>query len=353
MKTVTIDGSMGEGGGQVLRSALTLSALTGQAAHITNIRARRSKVGLRAQHLTAVEAVAKLSGAQVQGAEMGSTELIFEPGEIQPGFFRFDIRTAGATSLVMQTVLLPLSMADETSTVAITGGTHVRWSPCYHYLDWHWQEMLVRIGYDARLTLKRAGFYPQGGGRIQAVIRPAGRLKPLELTDRGDLVRITGLSAIANLPDHIAERQRRQALRRLKPRFPIEIEFARLPSPGKGTVLLLLAEFENARYCTFALGERGKPAERVADEAVDELEAFLTSDAALDRYLADQLLLPLAIAPGGSSFTTEKVTTHLTTNAQVLMAFTPVDVQIQGEIGEPGRVQLTPPAGGLRPGSAP
>jgi RNA 3'-terminal phosphate cyclase (ATP) len=339
---IQIDGSMGEGGGQVLRTALTLAALTGQAMRINHIRAGRSKPGLRAQHLTAVEAIAQVVGAETQGARLGSTALTFIPGPITPGSYRFDIGTAGSTSLVFQTVFLPLSQGNETSTVAITGGTHVPWSPCTHYLEWSWLPILRELGYDARLTLKRAGFYPPGGGRIQAVIRPSGSLAPATLTERGALKEIRGLSASANLPGHIVDRQRRQALRRLKSQAITKIETASLEAPSPGTFLILAAEFAHTRFCTFALGKKGKPAEKVADEAVDALEAFLASGAVVDRYLADQLLLPLATAAGPSALRTEAVTQHLLTNAAVIQAFLPIAIDIEGEQGAPGFVRIHP-----------
>lgn len=340
-----MDGSQGEGGGQVLRSALTLAGMTGQAMRISRIRAGRPKPGLAAQHLTAVKAIAEVCSAQVEGATPGSTSLTFIPGSPRPGTYRFDIGTAGATTLVLQTIFLPLSVAQEASTVAITGGTHVPWSPCFHYLDWHWLPVMRQAGFDARLKLKRAGFYPRGGGRIQALIRPAPRIKPLQLVERGALERIRGLSTVANLPGHIAERQRKQALRRLKSLAPADIQLASLQAPSPGTFLLLLAEFEHTRACFFALGKKGKPAERVADEAVEALEAFLTTRAATDPYLADQLLLPLAFAGGESQVHTARISHHLRTNAAVIEAFMPGTIAIQGQPDGPGIVHITPGGG--------
>jgi RNA 3'-terminal phosphate cyclase (ATP) len=207
----------------------------------------------------------------------------------------------------------------------------------------HWLPYLRQIGYDADLTLEQAGFYPKGGGRVHAIIRPVQAIAPLRLTGRGDLRQIGGLSAVANLDVSIAERQRRQALQRLHGHgLPAEIEIARLPSPVQGTLLLLLAEFEQARCCYYALGERGKPAERVADEAVNAFEAFLATDAAIDQYLADQLLLPLTLASGVSVLRTARVTEHLVTNAAVIRHFLSAKIEIQGEIGGPGLVRIAP-----------
>jgi RNA 3'-terminal phosphate cyclase (ATP) len=342
---IHIDGSLGEGGGQVLRSSLACSILTGQALRITGIRARRSQPGLRPQHLKSVDAAAAVSKANVQGAAHGSTSLVFEPQEIRSGRYKFDIGTAGATTLVLQTIMLPLSFAPSASTVMISGGTHVPWSPCFHFIDLHWLPFLHQIGYNAQVSLDQAGFYPQGGGRITTNIRPASPVTPLDLTRRGELLHIRGISAVANLDISIAERQKLRALRRLESRCAdTKIKITRLPSPGKGTLLLLLAEFEHSRCCYFALGERGLPAEQVADQAVDALEAFLETDGAVDQYLADQLLLPLALAKEGSTISTSSISAHLTANAAVLQAFLPVEFDIQGEIGKPGLVRIMPSA---------
>ena len=340
---IEIDGSIGEGGGQVLRSALALSILTGQALRITNIRARRSKPGLMAQHLKAVDAAAAISKARVQGAALNSRQLVFEPTEIRSGRYKFDIQTAGATTLVLQTIFLPLSRASSASSVIITGGTHVPWSPSYHYLELNWLPLLIEMGFDAQISLDQAGFYPQGGGRISAVIRPAGIIQPLNLTRRGQLLRLQGISAVANLPLSIAERQKRQALRRLEKLRP-HIKTLQMPARFKGTLLLLFAEFESGRACFFGLGKLGKPAEQVADEAVDGLEAFLETDGTVDPYLADQLLLPLCLANGPSELRTSRVSEHLLTNAAILRAFLPVEIDIQAGLGEPGLVRVLPAA---------
>jgi len=343
-----IDGALGEGGGQVLRTSLTLSALTGRAIFIRIIRMKRSRHGLLHQHLKSVDAAAEVSKATVEGAALGSTSLTFRPAGIHSGRYKIDIGTAGATSLVFQTLFLPLSRASAASSVIITGGTHVQWSPCYHYLDLQWLPYLRQMGFDITTELMAAGYYPKGGGRINTTIRPAQSLKPLTLTSRGKLVRITGLSAVSNLSRDIAERQKRQALGRLlaassnlgQPEVHIKID--ELPSPNKGTVLLLFAEFENGSACYYGLGELGKPAERVADEAVEALLEFVASGAAIDQYLADQLLLPLSFADGVSKLHTAQITQHLLTNAEIIRCFLPVEIGIAGEIGEPGVVNIIP-----------
>jgi RNA 3'-terminal phosphate cyclase (ATP) len=349
---IEIDGSLGEGGGQVLRSSLALSVLTHQAVRLRNIRIRRPKPGLAAQHLIAVEAAATICHAEVEGASLGSTRLAFTPGEVRPGTYRFEIPTAGATTLVLQTIFLPLCLAQASSNVAIGGGTHVPWSPCYHYLEQQWLPALKPMGVEARLELEQAGFYPQGGGIIQAVIQPVGKLGALHMTERGALLRMRGISAVANLDADIALRQKLQALRRLEPVCgDTQIETLDLPpapsgtrsgSRTRGTFILLLAQFEKSQAAYFALGEPGKRAERVADEAVELLLEFLASDGAIDQFLADQLLLPLALGSGASEIRTSKVTQHLLTNAEVIRAFLPVKIIVDGEIGQPATVRMTP-----------
>ena len=340
-----IDGSMGEGGGQVLRSSLSLSILTQRPVCITNIRANRDRPGLRPQHLVAVRSAARISNGIVRGDRVGSIEISFEPGPASPGSYLFDIGTAGATSLVMQTLLPPLALADGASRVMIHGGTHVPWSPCFHYLDWNWRPMLKRIGIDFELELQMAGFYPQGGGQIAARIAGGSKVRGLELDGRGRLVRIRGLSAVADLPQEIAGRQRKQAMKglgHLLDDAEVEIETLSLPTRSKGTLLLLLAEFERSQACFFALGARGKRAETVADEAVDHLAQFLATGANIDRWLADQLLLPLSLAEEESHFITSRTTRHLLTNAGVIRQFLPVEITIDGMPGEPARVSIEP-----------
>jgi len=351
---IVIDGSLGEGGGQVLRTSLSLSILTGQPFRIDRIRVRRKNPGLMAQHLTSVDAAAAISRAGVRGAARGSQSLTFEPGEIRSGRYRFTVPTAGSTSLVLQTVIFPLSQAGSASTITFVGGTHVAWSPCFHYLDLNWLPVLERLGFDARLELLQAGFYPEGAGRITATIRPAQAITPIDLQQRGRLLKLSGLSMVANLPVSIADRQRRQVLRRLealrlrsdiperKDLPAARIKIVELAAPNKGTCLLLLAEFERSRACFFGLGALGKPAEQVADEAFDDLVNFLDSGAAIDRFLADQLLLPLSLADGVSTLTTQSVTRHLLTNAEIVQMFLPVEFQIEGELGHPGRVKIKP-----------
>ena len=335
-----VDGSQGEGGGQVLRTSLTLACLTQTPIQLTNIRARRPKPGLQAQHLQAVRAAAAITRAKVSGDKIGSQSLYFEPGPVQAGEYHFDIGTAGATTLVLQTIFWPLCFAKDPSHVTITGGTHVAWSPAFHYLDWHWLACIHQMGVRATLHLDRAGFYPPGGGQIRAVIHPVKQLAPLHWTERGQLLGIRGLSGTANLPAHVTQRQQDRAVQRLDQK--INMERLEMSAPSPGSMLLLMAEFERGRGCFVGLGKKGKPAEQVAEEAIRGLEKFFSTPATVDEYLADQLLLPFALTSGRSELVTSAVTPHLLTNAAVIEQFDRAKITIEGTSGQPGRVVVVP-----------
>ena len=338
---IEIDASFGEGGGQILRSALTLSVITGTAMRLFHVRARRPRPGLMPQHLKAVEAAAQISGAQVEGATLGSQNLSFAPAGLKNGKYAFDIGTAGSTSLLLQTISLPLGFASGPSHLTLSGGTHVPWSPCYHYLQWQWLPYLVAAGYHVECSLERAGFYPRGGGVLQANIVPSRHFSPLRLAERGRLLRIRGLSGVGRLDRSIAERQRAQADVRLRELgVPLDIEVTEVPSASPGTFIVLQAEFEGGRCCAFALGARHKRAEKVADEAVDELRADIHAGGAIDAWLADQLLLPLAFVPDTSVLSVCRISRHLLTNAELLGRFLPVRVEIEGQPERPGMVRI-------------
>ena len=336
---IHLDGSQGEGGGQILRTALALSALTGQPFDVVNIRRGRDRPGLRPQHLEAVRAVARLCAAGVEGAVENSTEMRFDPGPVAPGSYRFEIRTAGSACLVLQTVYLPLSFAGAESTVEIRGGTHVPWSPCYHYLERQWAPWLGRLGFAVRPSLTRCGFYPAGGGEIQAQIAPAAPVAGVRIAERGKLQQLDILSVACNLPRDIAQRQARRAVERLAGLGAVpRVEMPELPAQGKGTFVVATAQYEHGGACTSALGAIGKPAEKVAEEAACAICDFARTEAMMDEHLADQILLPLALTPGECSFTTACVTGHLLTNAQIIRHFLPVDIRIEGTPGAPGAV---------------
>ena len=323
--TITIDGRYGEGGGQILRTALTLSALFSVPLRMHHIRGNRKKAGLRQQHLTAVQALQRITGAEVKGASVSSPELVFEPGAAKGGHYSFHIGTAGSTTLVLQTIIPVLLFAKTPSQVHLTGGTHVPWSPCFHYLQAVFVPALKTMGGSLSLKIEKWGWYPKGGGAVLCSIDTTQGLCAIHRTDRGRLDRLHILSALSNLPLGIAERQRDRALERIQHLgIHPSVQNEQAPSPGQGTVLFLAAQFEGSRAGFASLGRRGKWAEAVADDACDELFRFLDSSGVVDQHLADQLVLYMALARGRSTVITESVTDHLKTNIWVIEQFAPV-----------------------------
>ena len=343
MDMLEIDGNYGEGGGQILRSSLSLSAILNRPIRISSIRAGRRKPGLAPQHLTSVNAVAAIANAEVIGGQLGSQTLTFRPQEISGGNYTFDVAeirpSAGALSLVFQSIAWPLSFAKIPSTVTLRGGTHVPWSPNVHYLQAVFMPMAARFGFEGSIQLNRWGWYPKGGGEAIAKIQPTADWRGVALERRGKLQTICGVSAASNLPEHIISRQHNQIEKRLA-RFtaPVNLERVKGESIGQGTLVFLHADFENARAGFSALGARGKRAERVSDEACQALEDFLAVDAAIEPHLADQLILPMALAKGESRFTTSQITRHLTTNIWLVQQFLPVKFEVNGADDESGEV---------------
>lgn len=339
-RLIPLDGSQGEGGGQIVRTALALSAVTGQGFEITRIRAGRAVSGLRPQHLAAVRAAAMACGAKVGGAFDGSPDLRFEPGPIAAGDFRFEIATAGAVTLVLQTVLLPLATAAQASRVEVTGGTHVPASPSFHYLDRHWRAVIDRLGVGLTLTLVKAGFYPPGGGEVRAEARPWPRHTSLSLEKRGALLEVRGISGAARLKGDVARRQRDAAHDFLWERRRLETswELPDMTAASPGSFLVLEAVFEEGRAAFGFLGQRGVRAEVVGDRAARTLLKFLEGEGAVDPHLADQLAVPLALSGGGKVTTTE-VTRHLETVAAVLSQFG-VPARTWGRRGGPGGLEV-------------
>jgi RNA 3'-phosphate cyclase len=338
---IELDGSMGEGGGQILRSSLALSLLTGKAFHLRNLRAGRSKPGLQPQHLMSVRAAGTIGQAQTRGASRGSSDLVFEPGLVRAGTYRFDVGTAGAVGLVLHTICLPLALAaDVPSEITLIGGTHVRGAPCFHFLDRTWRAYLAACGLTVGLKMRRPGFYPRGGGELQAFVQPCKGVKCLTLGEHGHL-QATGFSAVAGLPDSVARRQARRARFRLE-QMGLEIELREQTwEGGPGSVVGIELNTAPAPTLFFAIGERGKPAEAVADVAADAVHAYLAAAPNLvDPHSADQLVLPLALASGPSTYRVAEVTRHLTTNISVIRRFLDRKIECVGEEGEPGIVQF-------------
>lgn len=322
-----IDGAEGEGGGQIVRSSLSLAIHTQQAFRIARIRANRRPPGLRRQHLAAVRAAAEICDAQIEGDEVGSHELIFRPGKLKPAHHTFSIGTAGSTTLVLQTVLTPLLFADQPSTVRISGGTHNRASPPFHFLERAFLPLLARMGARVELELLAYGFYPRGGGEIRARIAPSA-LRPIHLHERGALRRAHADAYVAALPMHIAERELAVVGRMLE-WSPEQLSLHALPNDvGPGNVVMLTLDHANVTEVFTGFGERGERAEAVARAAALEARAYLNASAPVGPYLADQLLLPLALA-GGGSFVTTQVTAHLRSNALVVETFTDRRIRIE------------------------
>jgi RNA 3'-terminal phosphate cyclase (ATP) len=321
-----IDGSYGEGGGQIVRTALTLSCITAVPIEISNIRAGRSQGGLRNQHLTCVHAAADICAAEVTGDAIGSEQLTFIPTrEVRPGHYQWEIPSAGATTLVMQTVLLPLAMAGGTSEIHITGGTHVPFSPSAHYLRDVYAPMLIQSGAEVTIRLDKLGWNPRGGGEIVAYLEGWAQLQGQDLLERGDLERIFGDGLATNLPAHIPQRMATHAqklLEQLNLDVPIDVRLQRdSSSSSKGAGVFLTAEYSNGRAGFSALGEHGFPSERVAEEAIYAFELFHAGNASVDEHLADQLVLVLALAEGGSQYISPRITDHLRTNVWVIRQF--------------------------------
>ena len=343
MESVTIDGSYGEGGGQIVRTSLSLAVITGREVEITKVRAKRSKPGLQRQHLTAVLAAAALCDAEVRGASVGSTHVVFRPRtRPEPQAHAFDVGTAGATPLVAQTMLAPLLHAGVAASLHITGGTHVPNAPTVDYLEGVYLPALRRAGAKVDISSPRAGFFPKGGGRLEAGTGEGCWWTPLRLTERGRLISLTAYVTTGSLPSQVSERGARAVERFMRGiGRPVHVERRELPSRSAGAAVTLAAECEGGFAGFTALGERGKPMETVAREACEEFMAWWKSDAACDEHLADQLVLPMALAGGESCWTTPVVTEHLRTVLWVVEQFLEVEAEIAEGDG-PARVSIRP-----------
>lgn len=320
---IELDGAAGEGGGQILRSALTLSMITGQPFRIRDIRANRAKPGLMRQHLVAVQAAAQICSADIGHVEVGARMLEFVPGKIKGGEYAFAIGTAGSCTLVLQTILPALLFADEASFVKVCGGTHNPMAPPVQFLQRAYGRVLADMGADVEIELKRFGFYPAGGGEVVARIQPRAKLQQLSLMTRGERVSAYAESFIAGVPLSVARRElacvatgmgwdENQLLVRGLPQ-----------DQGPGNALLITLEHQHVTEVFCAFGEKSVRSETVAKHAIQQVRAYLRSDAAVGEYLADQLMLPLALA-GGGEFTLSHVSAHAQTNAAVIEKFLPV-----------------------------
>ncbi|HLA44310.1 MAG TPA: RNA 3'-terminal phosphate cyclase [Aggregatilineales bacterium] len=333
---IKIDGSSGEGGGQIVRTALTLSCITSTPIEIHHIRANRNQGGLRPQHLACVQAAAQICAAEVTGDYVGSHALTFVPGHPpKAGEYQWDIKTAGATTLLLQTVLLPLAMAEGSSTISAIGGTHVPNSPSGHYLRDVYAPMLIQSGVEVFISLERYGWYPKGGGEITASLEGWSQLHSQNLLERGELERVIGVGLVSKLPVHIPKRLSSHAEKTLSfLNVPLDIRAERdAQALSAGAGVYLTAEYSNGRAGFSAPGERGVPSEDVAEEATFALQVFDAGNASVDKYLADQLVLMLALAEGESQFITPEVTQHLETNCRVIRHFIDRAIHVDNATG--------------------
>jgi RNA 3'-terminal phosphate cyclase (ATP) len=339
---VVLDGAEGEGGGQILRSSLTLSAATGRPFRITRIRANRSKPGLMRQHLTSVQAAARICSAQVEGDAIGSTEITFRPGPLRAGDYRFSVGTAGSTSLVFQTVFPALILAGGPSRLTLEGGTHNSSSPCLDFLDRVFLGALAPMGIKAALSVERRGFYPAGGGRWTVDIHPPATLAPLDILERGEFKSLRAHVLWARIPDTVPNREALRLRQKLGlDEQQIRIEEAR-DSIGPGNVVMAELRYANATEIVTGFGAFGISSEAVADDVVEQTRIYQRHGAPVGEFLADQLMLPLALGPGGR-FRTGPLSLHARTHIEIIGRFLPGPIEVtecggkQVEIRVPAR----------------
>jgi RNA 3'-terminal phosphate cyclase (ATP) len=325
---LTIDGSRGEGGGQIFRTSLALSLVSGRPFRIERIRAGRAKPGLMRQHLTALQAAATVGEADVEGAAIGAQEVVFRPKHVRAGTYHFAVGTAGSAGLVLQTILLPLVMARASSSLTLEGGTHNPHAPPFDFLAGAFLPLLRRMGAGVEATLERAGFYPAGGGRMRVELVAAPGLAPLQLAGRGEPRRRRARALVSRLARQIGDRELAVVRARLGwSDDELEVVVLGEGMAGPGNVLLLEIETTHVTEVFTGFGEVGVRAEAVAEHAVQEARRYLAADVPVGPYLADQLLLPLALA-GGGTFRTVPLTRHASTNVEVIHQFlgTSIDV---------------------------
>ncbi len=345
---IEIDGSYGEGGGQILRTSIALSALTMRPVRVRDIRAKRPKPGLKKQHMTGIDVVAQLVNAEVKGLEIGSTSIEFIPRERRGGRFSCDIGTAGSISLVLQAALPTASLAPDPIKLSLTGGTDVAWSPPIDYMRAVFLHALQMMGPRVEMTSRKRGHFPRGGGKVSCFVNPVEKVKPIELVNFGDLEGVNGVSHCVRLPSHVAERQADTAASVLQENGIEQVVIERESyqknedrhlGPGSGIVIWAESS-QGARLGADSLGERGKPAEDVGSECAHQLLGELSTGSAVDSHLCDMLVPYMALADGLSTIGITKVTSHLQTNIWAAQRILDVEVSLDGELGKPGRLTI-------------
>ena len=343
---IEIDGSYGEGGGQILRTAVSLSALTMKPVRITNIRAGRPKPGLKRQHIAGIEVTGKIVDADIKGLEVGSIVVEFVPRERRGGTIFYDVGTAGSISLVLQATLPPAALSPEPISFKLRGGTDVKWSPPVDYLHNVFAHTLETLGPKIEILQKKRGHYPRGGGEVTCDVTPVSNIKPFEEIESGNLRTVEGISHCVRLPGHVAERQAATAEEMILNHLEIKSDIVREsylkdedPHLGPGSGIVIWAESEKGvRVGADALGERGKSAERVGSDAVSQLVTEVSAGMAVDSHLCDMLIPYLAVASGNSKIGVTRITSHLATNIWAVEHILGTRIELQGKIGEPGTV---------------
>ena len=337
---IVVDGAQGEGGGQIFRSTLTLSLCTGQPVRLINIRAGRKKPGLLRQHLTCLNAAQTISNADITGDELGSQTVTFVPEPVQWGNYYFAIGSAGSTTLVFQTLFLPLARCEGVSHLQLEGGTHNDLAPSVDFMEHCFLPVAEQLGWQADSNLERYGFAPKGGGIWHVQIQPVGSTQPLHLLERGKIVRRYAQATSANIAEHVTQRELASIQQQCQ-WSPDQLQQALVESPGPGNILSLRLEMPRVTALFETVGARGKTAERVATKAVTMMNDYLGTNAVVCEYLADQLILPMVLGSGGS-FTTSVVSQHLRTNIDVVCQLTGADIQLEQVEDRCWRVTVAP-----------
>ncbi len=338
---IEVDGGHGEGGGQLVRMAIALSALTETPVRVVRIRAGRPTPGLAAQHVTAINALAELCGAKVTGVAVGASSIEFRPGNMASGHFSFDIGTAGSVTLVLQALLPVAAAAGGPVRVRLVGGTDVRWSPPMDYFNRVFLVLLRRLGGHADVEVLRRGYYPRGGGIVDVVIEPTRSWSSLDKPEAGEIQRVRGIAHVSNLPEDVPKRMKHAALRRLHGIPDVKVEervYHSEEAIGQGGALVLWGETDTIHVGADSLAERGKPSERIGEEAAVALKAEIESRATLDVHAADQLLVYLARADGPSRFRVRAVSGHMETMMWLIPQFLSCRFAV---IREPGGWQVS------------